>query len=78
MVTSHKQGEQDLQNLWSVESIGISPATSIDPDEQFVQNYSSSSISQCTDGSYMARFPWKNNILHYQLTSTFAGGGHTH
>lgn len=59
MVTSHKQEEKDLLNLWSVESIGISPPTSLDPDEQFLQNYSTFSISQCPDGSYMARFLWK-------------------
>ena len=69
MITSHKQEEQDLQNLWSVESIGISPATPLDPDEQFVQNYSSSSICQCTDGSYMARFPWKEQ--HPPLPTNF-------
>ena len=69
MVTSHKKEEQDLQNLWSVESIGISPSTSLDPDEQFFQNYSSSSISRCPDGSYMARFPWKEQ--HTPLPNNF-------
>lgn len=69
MVTNHKQEEQNLQNLWSIESIGISPATSFNPDEQFVQNYSSSSISRCSDGSYMARFPWKEQ--HPPLPTNF-------
>ena len=27
MVTSHKQEEKELQHLWSIESIGISPST---------------------------------------------------
>ena len=69
MVTTHKQEENDLKNLWSVESIGISSATSIDPAEQFFQNYSSSSISRCANGSYMARFPWKDN--HPPLQTNF-------
>ena len=69
MVTTHKQEENDLKNLWSVESIGISSATSIDPAEQFFQNYSSSSISRCANGSYMARFPWKDN--HPPLPTNF-------
>ena len=59
MVTSHTQEEKDLQKLWSVESIGISPTASPNPDQQFFQDYSSTSISRCPDGSYMARFPWK-------------------
>jgi len=45
IVTSHKHKEKDLQNLWSVESICIAPSTLLSSEEQFFQNYSSSSIS---------------------------------
>ena len=69
MVTNHTQEEKDLQNLCSMESIGISPATSLDPDEQFFQDYSSASVSRCPDGSYMARFPWKQQ--HPPLPTNF-------
>ena len=64
MVTSHTQEEKDLQKLWFMESIA-----SPNPDQQFFQDYSSTSVSRCPDGSYMARFPWKRQ--HSLLPTNF-------
>ena len=69
MITNSRQEEEELQHMWSVESIGISHSTPLDPDEQFFQNYSSTAISRCADGSYMARFPWKEQ--HPPLPTNF-------
>ena len=69
MITNSRQEEEELQHMWSVESIGISQSTPLDPDEQFFQNYSSTAISRCADGSYMARLPWKEQ--HPPLPTNF-------
>jgi len=47
------QQSPDLQQFWSIESLGISP-----PDEStntFLEQYSANSIEQFLDGSYSAR-----------------------
>ena len=69
MITNSRQEEEELQHMWSVESIGISQSTPLDPDKQFFQNYSSTAISRCADGSYMARLPWKEQ--HPPLPTNF-------
>ena len=51
-----------------MESAAISP-TSVNPDKEFMTEYQRTCITQETDGSYTARFPWKPN--HPPLPSNF-------
>ena len=52
--------ESDLQQLWSMESLGISPTE--ESPNTFLEQYRANSIEQLPDGSYSARFPWKEFI----------------
>ena len=53
-----KPEEPDIQQFWSMEAIGTSV-----PEEQtnstFLQTYLNTCISQAPEGTYIARFPWK-------------------
>ena len=51
----------DLEHFWSLESIGISPPTEMDDQESFLQHFQRSSITRMSDGSYSAKFPWKED-----------------
>ena len=59
--------EPDLQQFWSMESLGISPTK--ESPNTFIEQYKANSIEQLPDGSYSARFPWKEN--HPPLPSNF-------
>ena len=50
----------DAELFWTMESAAISPSL-IDPDKKFMTEYQKKCITQETDGSYTARFPWKPN-----------------
>ena len=50
--------EYDLQQLWSLESLGITPTTE-DTHKHFLEQYQQSSIRWDSNGSYIAGFPWK-------------------
>ncbi|XP_065895654.1 uncharacterized protein [Dysidea avara] len=49
--------EYDLQRFWTIEASGTSP--SCNTDNEPIQSYIDSCISRNDDGSYTARFPWK-------------------
>ena len=48
----------DLQKLWSIEAIGT------DSSSVFLKSYQSRNISQLPDGTYTAKFPWKEDKRH--------------
>ena len=49
----------DLQHFWTVESLGASPRD--DSVNTFWKRYTANSIEHLPDGSYSARFPWKDS-----------------
>ena len=56
-LSSTTAAEHDLEHFWSLESIGISPPTEMD-NQELLQR---SSITTMSDGSYSAKFPWKED-----------------
>ena len=61
-LSSTTAAERDLEHFWSLESIGITPPTEVDNQESFLQHYQRSSITRMSDGSYSAKFPWKEDF----------------
>ena len=51
--------EPNLERFWSVEEAGTSPTQSEQTDTAFIHHYQTTCISQATDGTYTAQFPWK-------------------
>jgi hypothetical protein len=60
-ITSTKGTELDLERFWSLESMGITPPTTTGKQHDFLRNYIHYSISRNTNGSYTAKFPWKDD-----------------
>ena len=60
--TISQSQDPDLQCFWSVETI----ATNADDqhDTEFLHSYQSTSISRDSNGTYIAKFPWKENKLY--------------
>ena len=56
-IADHNQ-EPNLEQLWSVEAIGTCPQQS---SSSFLNTYQASSISQLPNGTYCAKFPWKDD-----------------
>ena len=67
-VAAQSTTEPDLQQFWSVESLGISPRD--DSFKVFLEQYIAISIEQLPDGSYSAHFPWKES--HQSLPSNLS------
>ena len=65
-MTDHNQ-TPNLQQLWSVEAIGIHCQES---NPTFLRMYQKSSIQQLPNGIYSAKFPWKEDKPH--LPTNFA------
>ena len=61
-LSSTREAEFDLEQFWSLESLGISPPTDKDEHELFLQDYQGSSITRNSDGSYSTKFPWKDSL----------------
>ena len=59
-MSSTKGDELDLQKFWSLEAMGISPQSEKNDHGVFL-SYISDSITRNQDGSYNAKFPWKDN-----------------
>ena len=57
-IAALQTNEYDLQRFWAIEASGTSP--SCNTDNEPIQSYIDSCISR-NDGSYTARFPWKEN-----------------
>ena len=53
--------ERDLEHFWFLESVGISPTAEMDDQESFLQHFQSCSNTRMSDGSYSAKFPWKED-----------------
>ena len=49
----------DLEQFWNVESVGIRPKDELPND--FLNSYISNGVERLNDGSYSARFPWKDS-----------------
>ena len=58
-VATLQTNEYDLQRFWAIEGSGAS--SSCNAARESIQSYIDSSISRNNDGSYTARFPWKEN-----------------
>ena len=56
ITTSADDQQFNQQELWSIEAIGTNPTQS---NGTFLRSYQSNNISQMPDGTYIARFPWK-------------------
>ena len=61
IVTTTDTKEVNLHQLWSIEATG---ADSHEPSTNFLIYYHSSNISWLPDGTYKAKFPWKDDALH--------------
>ena len=61
----------NIQKYWSLETTGTDPQPdkSMNADQQFLETYSQMHITRQEDGSYCARFPWKDN--HPPLPSNY-------
>ena len=55
--------EPNLENFWTVESVGTNVNVS-SVDFTFLRAYQQSSITQTPEGEYIARFPWKEDRLY--------------
>ena len=55
--------EPNLENFWSIESVGTNVNTP-PVDTTFIHTYQQSSITQTPEGVYIARFPWKEDRPH--------------
>lgn len=62
----------DLEQFWNVESVGITPKGESPND--FLDSYISNSVERLNDGSYCARFPWKDS--HPPLPTNFSTCAH--
>ena len=60
-LSSTKKEEFDLEQFWSLEALGISPQEEEDNHEVFLENYINTSITRNQDGSYNAKFLWKED-----------------
>ena len=60
-LSSTKKEEFDLEQFWSLEAIGISPQYEKNDHETFLDNYINTSITRNPDGSFNAKFPWKED-----------------
>ena len=62
-ISSTKEDELDLEKFWSLEAMGISPQSEKNDHEVFLAIYINTSITRNQDGSYNAKFPWKDDSL---------------
>ena len=66
IVTTTDNKEIDLHHLWSIEATGTDPH---EPSPDFLISYQSRDISRLPDGTYTAKFPWKDDAP--QLPSNY-------
>ena len=60
MTSSVPPEEPNLENFWSIESVGTD-TTKQAVNSTFLHAYQQSSITQTPEGMYVARFPWKED-----------------
>ena len=51
--------EHDLQQFWNLETTGTTPVKEDSAKREFLMEYSKTSVSRQSDGSYCAKLPWK-------------------
>ena len=66
------QQTPNLEKFWSVEAVGITPGNY--PNNTFLDTYINSSVDRLSDGSYRARFPWKDS--HPPLPTNYSTCSH--
>ncbi|XP_065894502.1 uncharacterized protein [Dysidea avara] len=62
----------NLEQFWSVESVGITPKDEL--TNSFLDTYITNNVERLSDGSYSARFPWKDS--HPPLPTNFSTCAH--
>ena len=72
-VATQPTPDPDLQRFWSVESLGISPGDDSNNTYILGKLYLKK-VERLPDGSYSARFPWKDN--HPALLTNFSTCAH--
>ena len=70
VMISYYEEDQRLEKFWSLESLGITGPTTNNDESSLSREYQQSAISREDDGSYTAKFPWKDN--HPALPSNFS------
>ena len=60
-MSSTKKDELAIEKFWSLEAMGISPQTEKGDHDVFLENYLNTSVTRNLDGSYNAKFPWKDD-----------------
>ena len=60
-MSSTKKDKLALEKVWSVEAMSISPQPEKGDHQGFVENYLNTSVTGNLDGSYNAKFPWKDD-----------------
>ncbi|XP_065896204.1 uncharacterized protein [Dysidea avara] len=71
-VATQPTATPDLEQFWNVESVGISPKD--ESPNNFLDSYITNSVERLNDGSYCARFPWKDS--HPPLPTNFSTSAH--
>ena len=66
------QQTPNLEQFWSVESVGITPSNNL--HKGFRNTYVNSCVERLPDGSYKARFPWKES--HPPLPTNYTTCSH--
>jgi hypothetical protein len=61
VMISHYEEDRQLEKFWSLESLGITGTTTNNDESGLSREYQQSAISREHDGSYTAKFPWKDN-----------------
>ena len=56
--------EPNLDRFWSVEEAGTTQSYPHEQDTAFIQNYQATCITQASDGTYIAKFPWQPDRPH--------------
>ena len=67
-VSAQSVATPDLEQFWNVESVGITPKD--ESKNTFLDTYITNNVERVSDGSYCARFPWKDN--HPPLPTNFS------
>lgn len=60
IMISHKAEDKQLERFWKLESIGITPPHPDDTESSLLKECQHSSVSREKDGTYTAKFLWKN------------------
>ena len=71
-VSAQATSTPDLEQFWNVESVGITPKD--ESTSSLLDSYITNSVERLNDGSYCARFSWKDS--HPPLPTNFSTCAH--